>query len=296
MKKSADIEIHENKPEGFTPHVQVAACYIEIDHKILLLQRAFGKLEPEKWGVPAGKLEKNETPKEAAQRELFEETGISLQDPMQIQDLGSLYIRKPEIDYVYHLFKVHLDQMPDIYLSDEHLSYKWASSKDLEEMPLMAGAKEALERYRAATFKPRSGACINVYLLLKQDNKVLFHLRKNTGYCDGMWSLVAGHVEDGESASTAMIREAREEIGIELSSSQIKVVHVMHRQTNRRNVDIFFDCSSWKGIIQNLEPEKCEQLQFFSLESLPPNVIDYIKVAIKAIEREEFYSEQGWNR
>lgn len=57
-----------------------------------------------------------------------------------------------------------------------------------------------------------------------------------------MWSLVAGHVENGESATAAMIRETYEEIGITLSPDQIKVVHVMHRQTNRLNVDIFSDC------------------------------------------------------
>jgi len=55
---------------------------------------------------------------------------------------------------------------------------------------------------------------------------VLFQLRKNTGYCDGMWSLVSGHVEDGECATSGMIREAHEEIGITLSTAQIKVVHV----------------------------------------------------------------------
>ena len=170
MKKTVSkLEVHEREPEGFTPQVQVAACYLEIDNKLLLLQRAFGKLEPEKWTVPAGKLEGNETPENAAKRELFEETGISLKSSSQIQHLNSLYIRKPEIDYVYHLFKVPLDQIPDVHLSDEHQSYKWVTSKDLEEMPLMDGAKETLQHYRAALTKKRSGACVNIYLILKQD-------------------------------------------------------------------------------------------------------------------------------
>lgn len=148
---------------------------------------------------------------------------------------------------------------------------------------------------RSTLVGKRSGASINAYLILKHDNKILFHLRKNTSYCDGMWSLVAGHVEDGESATAAMIREAREEIGIELSFSQIKVVHVMHRQTNRFNVDIFFDCSSWQGAIQNCEPEKCEKLDFFSLDALPSNIVDYNATVLRAILNGEFYSEQGWD-
>jgi len=231
--KTSDIEIYDRAPEGFAFQVQVAACYLEIDNKLLLLQRAFGEFfEPEKWGVPAGKLESHETPENAAKRELFEETGISLETSSETQRLHSLYIRKPEIDYVFHQFKVQLGQMPDICLSNEHQNYKWATSKDIEQISLMDGAKETLQHYRAGVFK-KSGAHVNAYLILRQNQKVLFHLRKNTGYCDGMWSLVAGHVEDGESATTAMLREANEELGIELNPSQVNVVHIMHRQSTR---------------------------------------------------------------
>jgi 8-oxo-dGTP diphosphatase len=149
---------------------------------------------------------------------------------------------------------------------------------------------------KTVTAKTRAMACVSAYLLIKQDNKILLHLRKNTGYCDGMWSLVAGHAEEGEAATAAMIRETDEEIGIQLSTAQIKVVHVMHRQTNRLNIDIFFECSLWEGTIKNCEPEKCERLEFFSLENLPTNLIEYQAMALKAIHNKEFYSEYGWNR
>ncbi|MDP1608895.1 MAG: NUDIX hydrolase [Chlamydiales bacterium] len=142
-----DIEIHEKEPEGFSPQVQVAACYLEKEGKVLLLQRATNKSEAGKWGVPAGKLEKNELPIDAATRELFEETGVSIASS-QIHSLGSLYIRKPEISYIYHLFKVHIDHLPPVCLSSEHQSYTWASFEELIKMPLMAGAKQAVDFYR----------------------------------------------------------------------------------------------------------------------------------------------------
>lgn len=287
-------EVHVKEPAGFNPRVYVAGCYLEIENKLLLLQSTAAKSEPESWGVPAGKLEKNEVPLDAAKRELFEETGISIENLSQIQFLGSLYVRKPEVDYVYHLFKVNMDIIPEIRLSDEHQSYVWASSADIEQMPLMSGAREALNRYRSYVVKNRAGASVNAYLILKQENKVLLHLRKNTGYCDGMWSLIAGHVEDGESATAGMIREAYEEIGIQLLPSQLKVVHIMHRKTNRLNVDIFFDCQAWFGEIKNVEPEKCEKLDFFSVEELPFKMVDYNVAALKSIQRGESYSELGW--
>jgi 8-oxo-dGTP diphosphatase len=142
----------------------------------------------------------------------------------------------------------------------------------------------------------RIGASVNAYLILKQQDAILLHLRKNAGYCDGMWSLVAGHVEDGESATEGMIREAYEEVGISLKPAQIQVVHIMHRKTNRLNVDVFFECKSWQGEIQNREPEKCEKLQFFSLNSFPSNIVDYNAMALRYILEGKFYSELGWKQ
>ncbi|MEI8366273.1 MAG: NUDIX hydrolase [Parachlamydiaceae bacterium] len=155
IKKSYQnlCEVHENEPNGFNPQVEVAACYLEIDNKLLLLQSSTRKSEPEAWGVPAGKLEKNERPCDAAKRELFEETGISIEHHSQIQSCGSLYIRKPEIEYVYHLFEVTIDKVPEIRLSDEHQSYVWASSEEIEQISLMSGAREALDRYRTSLEK-----------------------------------------------------------------------------------------------------------------------------------------------
>lgn len=141
------IKIQEVKPKGFIPKVHVAGCYLEIDHKLLLLQRSLGKSEGGNWTVPAGKLEPGETPEQAAKRELYEETGILIEDS-HLQKLKSLYIHKPEIDYVYHLFKVHFILTPAVVLSDEHQTYKWASAADLEEMPLIEGGKESLQHYR----------------------------------------------------------------------------------------------------------------------------------------------------
>lgn len=141
----------------------------------------------------------------------------------------------------------------------------------------------------------RKGASVNAHLVLKQGGKVLLLLRKNTNYYDGMWGFAAGHVEDGEPATQGMIREAHEEIGIEILPNQLRVLHIMHRKTDRLNIDIFFDCLSWKGSIQNSEPEKCEKIDFFPPNLLPSNTIDYHAAALQAIAQGRFYTELGWS-
>ena len=76
----------------------------------------------------------------------------------------------------------------------------------------------------------------------------------------------------------------------------IKPVHVMHRKSDRNNVDIFFDCGEWNGSIINNETEKCAACAFYSLETPPSPLIDYIAAALKSIEQGHFYSEYGWHR
>ena len=117
-------------------------------------------------------------------------------------------------------------------------------------------------------------------------------MRQNTDYYDNYYGLISGHVEDGESATSAMIREAKEEAGIRIA--RIKPVHITHRKTDRFNIDIFFTCSSFLGPITNSEPHKCAALEFFDLNNLPPNVIPYIEKALQASLHKKIYSEEGW--
>ncbi|MDR3623529.1 MAG: NUDIX hydrolase [Chlamydiales bacterium] len=146
MARAQDIKVYEQKPNDFSHKVEVAATYVNVRGKLLLLELSHNKSEAGAWGVPAGKLEENETSLNGAKRELLEETSIDV-SKNQFQSFGQLYIRKPDIDYIYHVFSVRLAKLPTIILSSEHLSYKWVSLKEAENLPLMDGAQQALDFY-----------------------------------------------------------------------------------------------------------------------------------------------------
>jgi len=138
------------------------------------------------------------------------------------------------------------------------------------------------------------------YLVLIKNGKILLQRRFNTGYEDGKYSMVAGHVDKGETFTQCLIREVKEEAGIMLSSDDLKVVHVMHRNSgteeNNERVDVFFVAENWDGEIENKEPNKCDDLSWFDLNNLPENIIPYVKQAIDCIKDKIFYSEHGWHQ
>jgi len=134
-----------------------------------------------------------------------------------------------------------------------------------------------------------------VYLVLRQDDQILLVKRANSGYMDGHYSLPAGHIDGGESALDAAIREADEEIGIQVQKEDLRHLLTMHRNsTDRVYIDLFFEVCSYKGIIKNNEPHKCQEIKFFSLESLPKQTVPYVQEALFCCENGISYLESGW--
>ena len=138
------------------------------------------------------------------------------------------------------------------------------------------------------------------YLVLVKDGRVLLARRFNTGYMDGKYSLPAGHVDKGETFTQCIIRETKEEIGIDVKPEDSKVAHLMHRFSGTDKgeegyrIDLFFTADKWEGEIKNKEQDKCDELAWYDLNNLPENIIPYVKQAIDCVRDKTFYSEYGW--
>jgi 8-oxo-dGTP diphosphatase len=133
------------------------------------------------------------------------------------------------------------------------------------------------------------------YLVLCKDEKVLLVRRFNTGYGDGNYSMIAGHVEPGESFTQCILREAKEEAGIDIKPENLHVAHIMQRYSkddeNNERIDIYFIAKDWTGELSNKEPDKCDDFSWFGRDNLPKNILPYINDALIHIKNKIHYSE-----
>src|SRR5450631_2363193 len=94
----------------------------------------------------------------------------------------------------------------------------------------------------------------DVHLVLLDGDKVLFGLRRNTGFEDGAYHLPSGHLEAGESVVQAIIREAKEEVGVTIAPENVEFSHVMHNSSSGGRAAFFFSVRRWEGVPENREP------------------------------------------
>lgn len=134
-----------------------------------------------------------------------------------------------------------------------------------------------------------------VHLFLIRDDKILLLRRYNTGYEDGNYSVVAGHLDGGEQVIAAAVREAEEEVGISIQEEAVEIVQVMHRLSDDERIDFFVTVSAWEGEITNTEPDKCDHLDWFPLDQLPNNTIPYIRQAIRNYREGLKFTSFGWD-
>ena len=137
-------------------------------------------------------------------------------------------------------------------------------------------------------------APIAVYVLLVRGDSVLMLRRYNTGFADGFYSMVAGHVEAGEDLKAAVIREAKEEAGIDLSPTDLEVVGVIHSMSDREYVNFFLKASEWSGEVTNMEPDKCDALRWFDMADLPENTVPYARQGIENYRNGVWFGSMGW--
>ena len=85
--------------------------------------------------------------------------------------------------------------------------------------------------------------------IILKDNRVLIGLRSKNDQGGGLWEFPGGKIELEESGKDAVIRELKEELGINASVKQ-KVMQYVHRHQNILYDISFFEINSFIGEVK----------------------------------------------
>ena len=144
-------------------------------------------------------------------------------------------------------------------------------------------------------FKTPSAVFIMLFRKNNGIQEILLQRRQNTGYMDNFWDLSAsGHVEKDESMTEAVIRETKEEIGINIVRSDIKFACFTYAKFDLTYCYIYFCASNWSGTPVIKEPQKCSALKWFDVNNLPQNMIPDRKTTVLNYLKGIYFGEFGW--
>ncbi len=132
-------------PENFNPIFSAVGVYVENDDKTLILKRHESKPQGSTWCLPSGKVGNNESPEDAALRELHEETGI-IAKPSDLKFGVESYVRYDDYDFIFHTYSLPIPNIPLIKIDyTEHSQFAWETKENILQLPLIPDFIEQME-------------------------------------------------------------------------------------------------------------------------------------------------------
>ncbi|MFH9553362.1 NUDIX domain-containing protein [Streptomyces sp. NPDC017435] len=139
---------------------------------------------------------------------------------------------------------------------------------------------------------------VGVHLHLEHEGRILLGLRHpDSPFAPLHHHFLAGHCEQ-ESAVACLIREAREEAGLEIAAEDVELAHVVHvvdRAGTQPRLQLVFRARRWRGEPRLLEPDKCLGWDWWPPDALPEPMVPYARAAIAGIGAGRLYTELGWS-
>jgi 8-oxo-dGTP diphosphatase len=124
---------------------------------------------------------------------------------------------------------------------------------------------------------------IGMGVLIKKGGKILMGLRQNTSHGNGEWCFPGGHLEFGESFAECILRETKEECGIQIKNLRFHCVANV-RKYDRHYVLVGF-LADWKrGEPKLLEPDKFVEWRWFDAKNLPRPIFKTTKIMLDALK------------
>jgi 8-oxo-dGTP diphosphatase len=131
-------------------------------------------------------------------------------------------------------------------------------------------------------------ARVGVGALIIKDDKVLWGKRKGS-FGDGLYAFVGGHLEYGETAEQALLREIAEECGVRVKNVRVLCVSDFLTYYPKHYLDVGFVCEWESGDPQVLEPHKVEGWEWRAIDDIPQEVFAPCRGYIEAYKTGKNY-------
>jgi ADP-ribose pyrophosphatase YjhB (NUDIX family) len=220
-----------------TPKRQRVAAYAVIvrDDQILLSRLSPMVTHEELWTLPGGGLDHGEDPRDAVIREIHEETGLDA----EVSDTARVYsahmpqawrggrrVNAHAVRIVYEGWVAPGSPEPRVVEVDgSTIESAWQPLAAVRDgsLPVTPLVVEALVDHQ-----PFRMQRLAAYALVRRGGAVLLTRISRLGHHTGSWTLPGGGVHHGEPPVSALVREVREECGVEVTVGDLLVVHDTH--------------------------------------------------------------------
>ena len=113
--------------------------------------------------------------------------------------------------------------------------------------------------------EPKVGTAI----LIPRDDKILLMKRKGP-HGAGTWSPPGGHIDFGETPEQCAAREAREEVGLELSDIRfLAITNDVFEESGRHYITLWMEAGSASGEPAIRSEQEVEEIGWFAWDALP---------------------------
>jgi 8-oxo-dGTP pyrophosphatase MutT (NUDIX family) len=129
--------LYSQIPKGYKVEMEVAACMIESNWEILLVQRPKDTVHGWTWSEPWGKIDPDESSMNAMKREIFEETWLELEDK-NIKFLFKKYMNLNATNVSIDFYSYPFSSKPKITINpSENCDYTWVTPNNALTMNLI---------------------------------------------------------------------------------------------------------------------------------------------------------------
>src|SRR6478609_5551535 len=221
---------------GLPKRQRVAAYAVILRDDAILLSRLAPTVTPDElWTLPGGGLDHGEDPRDAVVREIQEETGLDavIGETARVYSahLPGVWRDGRRVDA--HALRIVYEGWvaPDaptprvVEVGGSTMAAAWQPVEDVLDgtVPVAPMVLEAL-----ADHCPFRHQRLGAYALVRRGEDVLLTRISERGFHTGSWTLPGGGVDHGEPPRAAVLRELREECGLDGTVGELVAVHDDH--------------------------------------------------------------------